>query len=138
MSNQDKTNVIEHITYPFTPITKEIFFIEKIAHLKDVFKNDKKIVTQQLSDELASFLETKGFVVKRTHQIQLTGRRMVYGVKITVSTLRIGYEIKEIMITINANNHEELIEKKKTLISGVRSITNVKCKTSTSDKFVRC
>lgn len=138
MATKNKTNVIEHITYPYNEITKKIFFQEKICANREVYFNGKKITSVGISDELSSFLETKGFTIIKSERVMLMGRKMVCGVGVSVSTSRMGKDIIDILITLNANDHEELVNNKKALINGVKSITNVKCKTATTDKFVEC
>jgi len=138
MNNQSKPQIIEHIIYPYTPITKEIFLKERNSNDKDIYKGDKKIATQQVSVVLEQFLTQKGYTIRKTQSKHLSGRKRVYGVKLSVSTSKANGEIKEIIVTIGANDQEELFERKKILINGVKSITNVSCKTATSDKFVRC
>ncbi len=138
MSSQDKPAVIEHIAFPFTPITKEIFLKETPSNRMDIYIGEKKIVTQQISKEMKAFLDQRGFRLVNSNQKHLEGRKKVFGVNLTVSKNYKGTTIKELLITIPAKTHEELIEKKKILLSGIASITDVKYKHATTDKFVRC
>ncbi len=138
MSNQDKPQVIEHIAFPFTPITKEIFLKEVPTSKKDIYIGDKKIATQQVSKKMVVFLKSRGFNVVPSSKKDLDGRNKVFGVKISVSKDYDGDKIKELLITIPAKTHEELIEKKRVLLSGISSIANIKYKHATTDKFVRC
>lgn len=85
MATKNKTNVIEHITYPYNEITKKIFFQEKICASKEVYLNGRKITSIGISDEISDFLETKGFIIKKSERIMLMGRKMVCGVNVSVS-----------------------------------------------------
>jgi len=138
MSSQDKKEVIEHIIYPYTPLTKDIFLKEVYANEQDVFLNGKKVATQQVSKKLREFLVKHNFTIAPTPKKHLEGRKKIYGIPISVSKNYQGTTIKELLITIYAETQEELIEKRKIIISGVKSVTNVSCKYATSDKFVRC
>ncbi len=138
MSSQDKPAVIEHIAFPFTPITKELFLKEKLSSQVEIYFGDRKVATQVISKEFKSFLEEHNFRFVQPTKKHLVGRTKVFGVDITVSKNYKGNIIKELLITIPAKTHEELIKKKEVLLNGIKSVADINYKHATTDKFVRC
>ena len=138
MSSQDKPSVIEHIAFPFTPITKELFLMERPSAQMDIYFEDRKVATQVISKKFKSFLESHKFRLVQTTKKHLNGRTKVFGVRITVSKNYKGNTIKELLITIPATTHELLIKRKEILLNGIKSVTDINYKHATTDKFVRC
>lgn len=139
VNSQDKPTAIGHIIFPYTPIVKQIFLEEVISYQTDIFLNDKRVTTQQVSTKLQRLLTEKGFSVKRSEKRKLKPRNTVCGIEITIQKNFQGKTLKEIVVGVPAFNSVDLVVKQQKLIKEIREIVpDIKFEYSVADKFVRC
>lgn len=138
-SAPSKPVVVDHILCPFTPVIKAIFLREDDKYSYEIYFKGKKIAKQDVSKQLISELTDKGFTFIMVPNKRLTARSHVFGINIGVQKNCQGKQIKELVISVPAASHTEMLEKRKIIISGINAIApGIQLKVTTSDKFVRC
>lgn len=131
--------VVDHISCPYTPEVEKIFFHQIKRDGYDISYKGKKVVRQTISIEDRKYLAPKGFGFTKSRKTDLKAKRRIFEIDIGVQKNYDDGKIKELVISVPSSSQEERLEKRKTIVSGIKAIIpDIDVKVATSDKFVRC
>lgn len=131
--------VYGHLMFPYTSCTKRLFLKERNVTCYTVSKESDETFPQSIPEEFRTFLESSmGFEVILVKKAYLVGVKEICGNRINVKKVRDCGEVKQLLITIEASNLDDVNKKTKDIQEFVKNRCYVISDKYTFTKTDRC
>lgn len=138
MLKKDNPTSYGYLRYPYNAEIKAIFLKESRSGYYDIYHNNIKIASQQVSKNLRTILQKKGYEFVRSEKIHLTGAKSVFGVRFNIVKHIKKNKIIELEIVVPGKSTSDTERKVAIISTQVESLTGISCSVDGSKKWERC
>lgn len=138
MTNESVQPITGHLVYDYSLCIKKAFLKDCCGSYYVIEKDGAKAGSWHMSVKLREFLEERGFLIAEIKTTYLKGIKKYQNVKIDVSRIMDGGQIRQLLIRVHADDLIDLSEKLKLISESVKKDCHVKSDPQTYQKIERC